>query len=341
VEGPTYFRCVSRDGGLSLYYYARARDCEFASVIPDSMKRTAAFAEAIASTDESADVIPICDARSVMEQEGVAVMAALLPHSQWATMFHKNLARRHGMPETILAWQMAGRIPAAPAAKKPFAFLPEMGIMSSVRKLGDDEVKLFIMGNRAGAGHTHEDKGSFVLEFAGETFAMDPGTCDYANPLSLTLKTCQRHNMLAPAGLMERPHPQSPLPVDVKPRGQGDATRLHASIDAAPGWEGVFKTWIRTWDSPSPDTLTILDEYDLAAGDGVEFYWSTQRDVVVEGRQVIIRGRRGQVVLSVPQECSVRVDDLPLADGAVQRRIAICKAGRSGRLEVVARLAKA
>ena len=48
---------------------------------------------------------------------------------------------------------------------------------------------------KAGAGHNHEDKGSFVLEFAGETFAMDPGTCDYSNPLAEILSHCERHNM--------------------------------------------------------------------------------------------------------------------------------------------------
>ena len=76
VEGPTYFRCVARDGGLSLYYYARGRGKPYRSVIPDVMARTADFGAAVISTDESTDVIPICDARPLMEQEGVAVMAS-------------------------------------------------------------------------------------------------------------------------------------------------------------------------------------------------------------------------------------------------------------------------
>ena len=121
VEGPTYFRCVARDGGLSLFYYARGRGKPYRSVIPDVMARTADFGAAVASTDESTDVIPICDARPIMEQEGVAVMAALLPDSAWVGMYRKSVARTGGMPETVLAWQLSREIPAA--GQPPPAFV--------------------------------------------------------------------------------------------------------------------------------------------------------------------------------------------------------------------------
>jgi hypothetical protein len=213
-----------------------------------------------------------------------------------------------------------------------------MGVMSSVRRLRGDEVRLFIMGNKAGAGHTHEDKGSFVLEFAGETFAMDPGTCDYGHPLSFTLKTCLRHNMLVPSGLIDRPHPASPLPADVKPKGEGNNTRGHASIDATAGWEGYYRKWVRTWDSPTPDVLTITDDYEIVAGDGVDFLWSTQRDVDIKSHEVVVKGVKGQIVISVPEGCSVHLDDLPLIDSGVQRCICIHKPGLSGRLQVAVKL---
>lgn len=340
VEGPTYFRCVARDGGLSLYYYARARGREFRAVIPEAMRRTAAFAEALASTDENTDVIPVCDATSLMEQEGLAVMAALLPDSQWVTMYHKSLARAGGMPDTILAWQLSREIPSQGPEMRPFTFLPEMGVMASVRWLDGERIKLLIMGNKAGAGHTHEDKGSFVLEFAGETFALDPGTCDYANPLAELLTHCERHNMLVPTGTLERPHPQNPLPVDVKPQGEGDETRFQAQIDATPGWEPYFKKWVRHWDSPTPDVLIIRDEYELVKGDGVEFYWQTQREVSLEGNLITLTGKRGMVNIEVPPACTARVDKLPLYGGHEQYRITISKKGRVGALEVKVKLQK-
>lgn len=338
VEGPSYFRCVARDAGLSLYYYARARGKPYPSVIPEVMTRTASFGAAVASTDEAADVIPICDASPLMEQEGLAVMAALLPDSAWVGMYHKAMARAGEMPETVLAWQLSHKVPSQSRPLPAFVSLPEMGIMASTRRLNGQIVKLFIMGNRAGAGHTHEDKGSFVLEFAGDTFAMDPGTCDYGHPLSVTLTQCQRHNMLVPVGVAERTHPANPLHVDVKPRGGGDEISFHAEIDATPGWEAYYCRWTRAWDSPAPDTLTISDDYELVKGDAVEFYWNTKLPVTIAGRRVTIIGRRGQVILTGPADCAVRVEELPLLDGEAQRRIAFRREGRKGQIVVQARL---
>jgi len=338
VEGPSYFRCVARDGGLSLYYYARARGQDLKAVIPDIMKRTTAFVEALTSTDASTDVIPICDASALMEQETLAVMAAILPESHWVTMFHKSLSRTDRMPGTVFAWKLMKAIPEKAPETGPFILLPQMGVMASVRRVGGQTVKLLIMGNKAGAGHTHEDKGSFVLEFAGETFAMDPGTCDYSSHLADILKNCERHNMLVPAGMPERPHPQCPLPMDVRPQGEGDDIRFHARIDATPGWENYYRRWMRAWNSPAPDTLIIRDEYELARGSAVEFYWNTKRKVRIEDGMIILTGERGKVTIPIPKDCSARVEVLPLLHGDSHRRIAIRKEGISGSLEITVKL---
>jgi hypothetical protein len=41
-----------------------------------------------------------------------------------------------------------------------------MGLTASTRQFNGNTVKLLVMANVAGASHNHEDKGSFVLEFA-------------------------------------------------------------------------------------------------------------------------------------------------------------------------------
>jgi len=210
--------------------------------------------------------------------------------------------------------------------------------MASLRTLDGQPVKVFIMGNKADATHTHEDKGSFVLEFAGETFAMDLGICDYDDPIHNQYKQCQRHNMLAPVGMPERAHPQNPLPFDVKPAGNGNETEFHATIDATPGWEGYYKKWVRTWDSPSPDILVVRDEYEVAKGDGVEFYWQTNLSCAQEGHGVTITGARGTVRLNVPEDCQIRIDTLSLFGGKEQHRIAIRKGSPAGNLEVKVKL---
>jgi hypothetical protein len=339
VEGPTYFRCVARDGGLSLYYYARARGKQLRDIIPDSVRLTGDFGAAVLSTDVEKDVIPICDASSRLEQEALAIMALALPQSDWVTMFRKSLARTQGMADTLLACKLEADIPAAGPAPKPFVFLPDMGLMASTRRGEDAWTKILINGNKAGAGHAHEDKGGFVLEHRGETYAMDPGTCDYSSPLSLILKNCERHNMLIPVGMPARPSPQSPLGFNVRPTGAGDEVRFSASIDVTPGWSN-YRKWVRTWDSPTAGQLTITDDYELApgGGTGVEFCWQTALPVAVSGQTITLTGQHGRAVIQAPAGTTIRVDDLPMPPDRVQRRIAIVNPATKGKLVVTVRL---
>ena len=190
------------------------------------------------------------------------------------------------------------------------------------------------MGNKADAGHTHEDKGSFVLEYAGQAFAMDLGIGDYGDPIHVAYKHCQRHNMLVPVGTSDRSAPLNPLPFDVKATGAGDERTFHARIDATPGWSGYYKKWVRTWDSPSPDVLTVRDEYELGRGTAVEFYWQTHLPVEQTDNSVTIRGDHGLATLTIPPDCTARLDRLPLADGTDYTRIAIRKEATQGTLEV-------
>lgn len=237
---------------------------------------------------------------------------------------YNKLLLREGKP----ALRLKG--PALPA----YISLPHTGYIASVRALDGRLVKILIMGHKGGADHTHEDKGSFVLEFSNQTFAIDPGICEYDDPVHAMNKHCQRHNMLVPVGLPERAHPRRPLSVDVKPTGHGDEGTFHARIDAAAGWSPYYRksrrTSERSWDSPSPDKLIIRDEYALTKANAVEFYLQTRLPVRQDGRTVIIQGQRGRVTLEFSSDCKIRIDRLPLAEGREYNRIAIEKSRIAG-----------
>ena len=325
-EGPSYFSPVIRNNYKILTYYARSRGRTLAELVPATLANTANFAAVVVSTTPES-FIPICDAHGDWPSDFLEMLHQLFPNTYWTT-----LCNRQRVLEGLEPLAQVG--PPLPA----FVALPDMGPLASTRVLGSEIVKILVMGGRAGATHTHEDKGSFALEFAGETFAMDPGICDYKDPIHLQYKYCQRHNMLVPVVEGDRPRPQSPLAADVKPTGSGDETRFHASIDATPGWDGFYTKWTRTWDSPSPDSLTIRDDYALAKGDAVEFYWQTQLPATIDGNTITITGKRGVVTLSFPEDCTARIDTLPMADSAQQTRIAIRREGKSGRIDVTVRL---
>ena len=48
----------------------------------------------------------------------------------------------------------------------------------------------------------------------------------------------------------------------------------------------------------------------------------------------VIEGTRGRLVVTAPEDCTIRIDTLPLAGGEAQSRIAIGKEAPSGVLEV-------
>jgi hypothetical protein len=291
---------------------------------PDVLKRTSDYAAAVASTTAD-DVIPICDSGASFRRDSLIVLMELVPQSHWTTIYSKQLVRE-------------GKAPVEAPALPAFVALPHTGYLASTRRLGDDPVKIFVMGNKSGAGHTHEDKGSFVLEYAGQAFAKDLGMCDYEDPIHAVYKHAQRHNMLVPVGTSERACPKNPLMADVKPVGQGDERQFHASIDATAGWEGYYRKWVRHWDSPSPGQIVIRDEYELAKGTAVEFYWQTKLPVEQRDRMIVIRGQRGIATLSVPPDCAIRIEQLDLAGGDKHNRIAIRKDAVLGTLEVKIRL---
>ena len=358
-EGPSYFLHTARQAFLSLYYYARARGKDLRSLMPPAIRATARFAEMLVSTDDRGIMILVCDAMYV-NQDCAAWLAWFMPDSHWVTVFHNALRRTGGRPCALLVEKLAGEIPARGPAFQPFVEMPDLGMMCSVRELGGERVKLFLMGNKAGADHAHEDKGSFVLEFAGDSFAMDFGVIDYANPICLLLKRAQRHNMLVPVAAGERPRPKSPIPVDIRHHGRGDAVRFHATVDVTPGWEGWYRRWQRTWDAPNPAELTITDDWELEQGDGVAFYWTTPLPMTLDpaARRVTIEGRRGRATLEYPEGCEAVLDRLPLMTdrqraidrqrldmaafvyplGDTQPRLALTQRGRKGRLVVQVRL---
>ena len=355
LEGPTYFTWTARQAILGAQLYARGRGRDPREFVAPALLRTGRLAEMLYSTDDGQEMILSGDA-VITVNEGAAFLAWLLPQSHWVTIYRKQLQRAGAAP-FLLPLHLARSVPATGPAFTPFLEMPDTGMMCSVRRLGSELVKLYLQGNCAGGDHQHEDKGNFVLECAGDSFAFDFGVVDYANPVTEQLKHCQRHNMLAPWADDVRPKPKNPIFADIKPRGTGDATRFHATMDLRAGWEDWYARWERTWDSPAPDTLTITDDWEVVRGRGVEFHWTTRLPLRLEGNRVIIEGRRAIAELTLPDGVEARIEQLRLQDprrtaveqgrrdlvqygwahAETQPRLTLRQAGQRGTLRVAVR----
>lgn len=338
VEGPTYFQPIAGNAGLAMYIYAKSRNKLLKDVIPVEMLRTENFASAIISTDEEQDVIPICDAIPKLNYDMLLVMSSILPNSDWINILEKKLKREGGLPNSLLALKLYSTFKDTMFSIKPFVSLPEMGLVASNRKYDDKYFKISFLGNKAFAEHTHEDKGSFILEFAGETFAMDPGTCDYADPLHITLKNCERHNMLVPFGFEERAKPLTPIPFDIKPVAQGDEKVFSVFCDLTKGWEVYYKKWVREIKSDTPNEVIIKDSYELNKGEGVDFFWSTKLPIEIKNNEIRINGKKGFIILNVSEDVIPRIEKLPLFSGNIQNRLALRKNSKSGEIIVKVKL---
>ncbi len=312
LDGVSYYTYTARPAFHCATLDARGRGLDPRSLIAPALLRTDRLAEMLYSTDDRQDMLLVADSMFPVS-EGLAFLAWLMPQSHWVTIYRKSLRRAAAAP-LLLALRLDREIPAEGPPLAPFCSMPDTGMMCSVRRHQGELVKLFIMGNRSGGDHQHEDKGSFILEFAGDSFALDFGVLDYANPVTTMLKHAERHTMLIPWSDDARPAPANPIFADIKPEGSGDATRFHATLDATPGWEGWFTRWQRTWDSPAPDTFVITDEWAVAQGRGVNFLWTTHLPMRREGDQIIIEGRRARAELQIPPGVEVVLDELPLQD---------------------------
>lgn len=344
LEPPSYFGATISMPYEMLGYYARARSIPLGPLIPSSLKRSDRYAAVMASTVPEMDAIPLGDADPGISESAMLQLASMKPRGYWTTLCRKRISPETGERLSPDLKRLFDALPERGPRLPAFIFLPTTGHMASLRKWrtsqGTEYVKVFIPGNY-GAGahdHEHEDRGSFVLEFAGEPFAIDPGICDYENPLHVPMKQCQYHNMLVPVGMPERAHPDRPILADVKPKGSGDRRRFHARMDVTPGWHQYYRQWTRTWNSPSPDILVIRDEYALVSGDAVEFYWQTGLPCEIQGNTIVVHGKRGHVTIEGPGDCSVRIDDLERPGKTVQHRIVFRKNALSGIIEVTAQL---
>ena len=338
VEGPGYMAYTMREAGLALYYYAMATGKPLADVIPPNIRNTAAFAEALCSTLPEQDMIPICDAEPLIgETDALSFLASVSGDSRWIDIYAKTKQRQIEIPELTGQAQtglLALVIPenkqnTAPPVQS-FVHLPDMGLMASTRKIGEEWLKILIPGNKARAGHCHEDKGSFVIEFAGEVFAGDFGRATYGDAMTFISKQCQWHNMLIPISEGERPAPANPINTDVRPTGNGNDQRFEAFIDATPGWDTYYSKNTRRWDSPTPEQLVITDEYELIKGSGVEFYWQTMLPVKRTGNTVRIEGVRGTAEIRIPRGTTCRIEEHLWWDGRTVNRIIFSQKGNSG-----------
>lgn len=303
-EGVSYFLCQPGHSGAGLFWYARALGVDFDSCLPRELYKTGDFIDALSSTQKDKAFLTVCDysePSEAREIRGIAIMAYAMPKSIWVNVYHKKKKELGGLPNDFISFLLDDKIPKEDNPEKTFIRLPESGYVSSVRKTAVDKMKVFVMGNKAGCGHNHEDKGSFLVEYNGEGFLTDPGMVSYGEAMSRSLKMCDYHNMLLPTGLSENPHPKNPLPYSYTPEGSGDENELHLSMDLTESFDSCYSLWKRSIDSDSPSEIVLTDEYRLKKGTGVMELFNTWLPVEEKDGELFLNGTESRCVIAIPE----------------------------------------
>ena len=327
-----------------LEMYANARGKDIKKVIPSNMKNLGAFGDAFISTDRRGGVIPISSGQGNGRGTSPTVnqfLARIAPDSQWVNLYN-SLYRAKG---DAMFYNLSLRIyhndvPRKMNPLKELVQLPIMGVAASHRYYRGKIAKILVNGTKAKVQcHRHNDRGSFVLEFAGDTFAADPGGQSYADADGGLVKRSDYHNMLIPS----KPLDNEPLAVateNVYPVGKGDKTSFHISMEAAPSSYYYFTKWNRQIDSATPDVLQITDSYTLKAPyDAAKFIWITELPhKILPGNKVRLDGRDSYCIITVPAGMKIRSEVLTVRRKEKYTRLSFEKKGKSSSMQIRVRL---
>lgn len=343
-EGTGYLSYTLDNALPALAIYGAAREKPLADLLPPLLAKVDDYLEVLRSTTRNGRVlILVADAQggpfASPSASQLSVLAKLRPGGAAARM----LASIPDYADQLELWARPAPDLAEvdPNHYAAFVSLPDTGMVASTRRFEDEWVKLVVFGGPARAGHNHEDRGSFVLEFAGDTFAADPGGLIYADAAANAMKHAQNHNMLVPvvAG-PERPAPQNPASVAVIPEARGNEVSFSGFL--APGvlWPRHYRRWERSFGSPNPAEFVIVDEYELEQGEGVEFLWHTPLPVRIENGEAVIQGVKGRAYVT-PQAGS-RIEVIPprRLGTSVLSTLVIRRDGQAGSLTTRVRLTR-
>lgn len=329
-EGPGYFAAVASFAGRGLYWYAMSRGHSFSEVIPQNLKHADDFAECVLSIDESIPLIPVGDTHVGKEKSiTFSILAALMPCSHWVTIF-RRLWKKDGEECTdFLTLSLEKSIPQKYSAYRSYISMPDLGAVSSLRDIEGEKIKIFQCGGNAGANHAHNDKGSFVVQFAGETVFADPGTGSYDDYIGSSMGRIEWHNMLIPQKNHRIIDPAPPIK-DIKPISKGDNVSFYSKMDLLPCWQGVYFNWSRELISDQPDSLTVIDRYSLDNADSVLLNLVTPLNVNIEDNRVLIIGGKSKTVIEPDEGCKLKIKKLPYYKDKQYTRITMEKDENEG-----------
>ena len=297
-EGVGYWSNSFRATLPALAALARLRGKSLQALVPPKLRTMDNYIASLLSTaGEPGSYHPIADTvGDTVAVDAIAMLAAALGSPLWQGLMADCLRRGKKVKRD---WSSDGcfavihgpeHFPTEAVVDLPaYTKLAKAGTVSSFRRIGQDGVRLFLVGAMENAGHCHRDKGSFILEAGGESFAVDRGAVPYEDAANLPfMKSEVAHNLAVPDGCGQ--HNPSPFASDWIAQGNGVA--LQATIDTGKTWQAPVVSCCRTINSPTPDLIEITDEIELAEPRTVTFFLHSPLPMRTRRGKSTVRGTR-------------------------------------------------
>lgn len=294
AEGPHYWHYTISNTINSIRMLAKYHNKTLAEYAPESIKRSSKYALCMLSDiNQKTEVIPINDAHTGVSYSAAvsAFFAELTDDRRWDYSFAIAIQKAVPAQELIIFGKEFDEIPEF-KLEEEYINLEYSG-HTSLRRYDENVgfTRLFIQNQPILFSHTHQDKGSFVLEAASKPVLIDRGVCDYSNSYILTIGMPDQHNLLIPEreGFPYKQHKS-----DVKYSGKliessFEGNVFKYSVDLSNVWEeDVFEKNIRSFFSDNAKIFIVTDEVVCKDKTALSFRLNTYGDISEENGVYII-----------------------------------------------------
>jgi len=284
TEGPAYWNYTMGNVVEAMYLLARYHGKSIGEYVPASMYASAEFACAMLS-DTGNFWVPVNDAtpEGRYSPKAINFLARINAGERWKIKSNQFLEHPWVKAEKrnyILNVLIYGRKYETNGQTEDAGFvnMPITGHTTLRRQTPDlGMVGLHAISGMITFGHSHGDKGSFILEADGKQLLIDRGACSYTNAYIHVIGNSELHNVLTVVkdGRHLTQDKDNPACGGIVTQSEYEDGVFRYSTDVTPCWNGAFKKNVRSIVSSDPYHYVIEDQVELDSEKTVCFILNT------------------------------------------------------------------